>query len=188
MRSRMPGPLADPAGIRCLLPVCRRRCHGRGRRVAGVARCGRPLRCPGHDHRRPAGARLHRTPPAGRVCPGRRLVRRAWCAPAFDPEPFIEDRSGWPAAQAWLAGYLASRDLADLEEQTTPTYVSNPWAGDVVLGHLIVMAELGLGTLTARAPRDPGIFEGAWSRPGGPSTSWPGWVLPGCCGALPAAR
>lgn len=86
-------------------------------------------------------------------------------APApFDPEPFIADRSGWPAAQDWLAGYLASRDLAGLEEQIAPAYVSNPWAGDAVLGHLIVMAELGLGALTARAPRDPGIFEGAWSR------------------------
>ena len=86
-------------------------------------------------------------------------------APAsFDPRPFIDEASGWPAAQGWLGGYLASRDLAAIEERITPAYVSNPWAGDLVLGHLIVLAELGLGTLTARAPRDPRIFEGDWSR------------------------
>jgi hypothetical protein len=43
--------------------------------------------------------------------------------------------------------------------------VSNPWAGDLVLGHLIVMAELGFGALTARAPRDPQIFSGDWRKP-----------------------
>jgi hypothetical protein len=84
--------------------------------------------------------------------------------PAFDPQPYIADCSGWVAAQDWLAGYLASRDLADIEEQVASAYVSNPWAGDVVLGHLVVMAELGLGTLTARQPRDPGVFGGYWRR------------------------
>lgn len=84
--------------------------------------------------------------------------------PDFDSQPFIEASSGWPQAQAWLAGYLASRRLADIEERITSAYVSNPWAGDLVLGHLIVLAELGLGALTARAPRDPAIFEGSWSR------------------------
>jgi hypothetical protein len=43
--------------------------------------------------------------------------------------------------------------------------VSSPWAGDLVLGHLIVMAELGFGPLTARAPRDPDIFTGDWRKP-----------------------
>jgi hypothetical protein len=94
---------------------------------------------------------------------------RGWLAehgapPAFDPQPFIAECSGWVAAQDWLARYLADRDLAGIEEQVASAYVSNPWAGDVVLGHLVVMAELGLGTLTARAPRDPGIFQGYWSR------------------------
>ena len=86
-------------------------------------------------------------------------------APAsFDPRPFIENPSGWPDAQQLLADYLASRDLVDIEEQITSAYVSNPWAGDLVLGHLIVLAEVGLGALTARAPRDPRMFEGDWSR------------------------
>ena len=42
--------------------------------------------------------------------------------------------------------------------------MSDPWASDLVLGHLTVIAELGLGTLTGRAIRDPGTFEGGWAR------------------------
>jgi hypothetical protein len=63
-------------------------------------------------------------------------------------------RTGWAAT--WLA---------DIEEQVTSGYVSNPWAGDLVLGHLIVLAELGFCPLTARAPRDPELFTGDWSKP-----------------------
>jgi hypothetical protein len=86
-------------------------------------------------------------------------------APAsFDPQPFISTCSGWPA-QDWLGSYLAGRGLADIEEQVTSGYVSNPWAGDLVLGHLIVLAELGFCPLTARAPRDPELFTGDWSKP-----------------------
>jgi hypothetical protein len=83
----------------------------------------------------------------------------------FDPQPFISTCYGWPRAQDWLASYLASRGLAAIEEQITAGYVSNPWAGDLVLGHLIVMAELGFGALIARAPRDPQIFTAGWAKP-----------------------
>lgn len=107
--------------------------------------------------------------------------------PGFDPEPFIEARAGWPAAQDWLTSYLTSRDLADIDQAVTSDYVSNPWAGDLVLGHLIVLAELGLGTLTARAPRDPESSPPAGTRIGGQNTSWPGWASPRRCGTEPAA-
>ena len=107
---------------------------------------------------------------AQRRLAGERSRAHAWLtrhrAPAsFDPQPFISTCSGWPQAQDWLTSYLASRGLAVLEEQIASRYVSNPWAGDLVLGHLIVLAELGLGSLTARAPRDPEIFTGDWSKP-----------------------
>jgi hypothetical protein len=93
----------------------------------------------------------------------------AWLADAgapehFDPLPFIEEASGWPAATGWLGSYLAQRDLAGLDQEFSSAYVSNPWAGDLALGHLTVIAELGLGTLTARAIRDPGTFEGGRAR------------------------
>lgn len=80
----------------------------------------------------------------------------------FDPRPFIED--GWPAATAWFGSYLSQRDLAHVEERLASAYVSNPWAGDLVLGHLTVLAELGLGTLTSRAIRDGDCFAGQWTK------------------------
>ncbi|HEY6278685.1 MAG TPA: hypothetical protein VIX86_20425 [Streptosporangiaceae bacterium] len=94
----------------------------------------------------------------------------AWLASAgapehFDPLPHIEGATGWADAAGWLTGYLASRNLAGLEEAFSAGYVSNPWAGDLVLAHLTVLAELGLGTLSGRAIRDPDAFTGEWSRP-----------------------
>jgi hypothetical protein len=98
-----------------------------------------------------------------------RVRAGAWLAgqrapDGFDPAPFIGGPSGWPQARDWLAGYLSSRGLAAIEEGLMPAYVSNPWAGDLVLGHLVVMAKLGLGTLAARAPRDPSVFAGQWAK------------------------
>lgn len=80
----------------------------------------------------------------------------------FDPVPLVEH--GWPAATAWFDSYLSQRDLAHVEERLASAYVSNPWAGDLVLGHLTVLAELGLGTLTSRAIRDRDCFSGQWTR------------------------
>jgi hypothetical protein len=59
-------------------------------------------------------------------------------APArFDSLAWLE--TGWPAAMTWLESYLAERDLADLEERFAVAFVSNPKAGDLVLGHLTVL-------------------------------------------------
>lgn len=80
----------------------------------------------------------------------------------FEPMPFVED--GWTAATVWFDSYLSQRDLESVEEKFASAYVSNPWAGDLVLGHLTVLAELGLGTLTARAIRDRDCFGGQWTR------------------------
>ena len=80
----------------------------------------------------------------------------------FDPLPFVAN--GWPSATTWFDSYLSSRDLARMEERLASAYVSNPGAGDLVLGHLTVLAEIGLGTLTSRAIRDPDCFSGQWSR------------------------
>jgi hypothetical protein len=80
----------------------------------------------------------------------------------FDPVPLTGE--GWPAAASWFDRYLSQRDLAQMEERFASAYVSNPWSGDLVLGHLTVIAELGLGSLTARAIRDRNCFSGRWTR------------------------
>jgi hypothetical protein len=105
-------------------------------------------------------------------------------APAgFDPQPFISTCPGWPQAQDWLGGYLASRGLAAIEEQITAGYVSNPWAGDLVLGHLIVMANSGSAPSPPGRRATRGSSPGPGANPGEPITSWPGWALSRRCGA-----
>jgi hypothetical protein len=60
----------------------------------------------------------------------------------FDLLSLVEN--GWPAATAWFGSYLSQRDLAHMDERFASAYVSNPWAGDLVLGHLTVLAEGGV--------------------------------------------
>ncbi len=113
--------------------------------------------------------------PERRAATGRQLRAEqaraaAWLAghgaPAsFDPRPLITDADGWPAARSWLREYLAARRMSSLDRQFARTWVSNPGSGELVLGHLIVMAELGLCSYAGRAPRDPATFRGGLTRP-----------------------
>lgn len=43
--------------------------------------------------------------------------------------------------------------------------MTNPRAGEIVKGHAIVLAELGLCAYRGKAPRDPDLLAGPWSRP-----------------------
>jgi hypothetical protein len=44
------------------------------------------------------------------------------------------------------------------------TFVSNPRSGELVKGHAIVLAELGLCPYRGTVVRDPDLFTGAWSK------------------------
>jgi hypothetical protein len=46
----------------------------------------------------------------------------------------------------------------------TQAYISNPGSGEVIKGHAIVLAELGLCPFTGKAVRDPATFAGEWDR------------------------
>lgn len=74
------------------------------------------------------------------------------------PDPAL--RTGSPALCDDLDRYAASLGLAALDRDFTRTFVSNPCSGDLVKGHRIVLAELGLVTYDDTIPRDPGIFAG----------------------------
>jgi hypothetical protein len=104
----------------------------------------------------------------------------------IDPAPYVDSRRGMPAAYRWLADYLAEAPgggpaarsgeaawpgtgpghagLADMDSELAARYVSNPESGDLVLAHLIVMAELGLCSFLGRAVRDPATESGRWSK------------------------
>jgi hypothetical protein len=100
--------------------------------------------------------------------------------------------SGWARAKEWLAGrglprpgrldtltargegdpelfgaleaYLLDHGVADIETELTRVLVSNPSSGEVVKGHAIVLAELGLCPYDGPPVRDPATFEAPWDR------------------------
>ncbi|MEV4267361.1 hypothetical protein [Kribbella sp. NPDC049584] len=59
---------------------------------------------------------------------------------------------------------MTERGLSELEGRFADRYVSNPFSGELVKGHRIVLAELGLATHYGTIVRDPGLFDGVWSR------------------------
>lgn len=63
-----------------------------------------------------------------------------------------------------LVSFMADRGLGVIEDDFARSYVSNPSAGEVVRGHAIVAAELGLAAYRGPAVRDPASFTGDWSR------------------------
>jgi hypothetical protein len=73
----------------------------------------------------------------------------------------VQARAGDPELFTLLDGLVADRDVADLEQRFADAFVSNPRSGELVKGHAIVLAELGLCPYRGKVVRDPGVFEGA---------------------------
>jgi hypothetical protein len=78
------------------------------------------------------------------------------------PDP--STRRGDHELAADLEAWLLAHHLGDIEAELTRVFVSNPRSGEVVKGHRIVLAELGLATYRGSIVRDPATLEGAWSR------------------------
>ena len=118
-----------------------------------------------------SGGQLTRERTEGRLR-AERSRASAWLAGTgapehFDPLPFIEEASGWPAATGWLGSYLALRDLAGLDQEFSSAYVSNPRAGDLVLGAPSRVAEPGTA---GRSTFSPGRGSSTRSGPGPTAT------------------
>jgi hypothetical protein len=100
----------------------------------------------------------------------RRDRARAWLAarasgPNVDAVEQIAKREGHPTAYALLDEFLAEHELDHLERDFTTSFVTNPRSGEIVKGHAIVLAELGLCPYRGKAPRDPDLLAGRRSRP-----------------------
>ncbi len=84
---------------------------------------------------------------------------------SFDIGTLSTDRvEGYAALYADLRAWMTTRDLADMETAFAAQYVSNPWSGELVKGHRVVLAELGLCPYSGSVIRRPNLFEGAWSK------------------------
>jgi len=78
------------------------------------------------------------------------------------PDPAT--RRGEEALTADFKAYMRERDLWDMEEAFAKQFVSNPHSGELVKGHRIVLAELGLASYVGPIVRDPATFAGLWER------------------------
>jgi hypothetical protein len=80
----------------------------------------------------------------------------------LDLDACVAERRGDPDLAETLHGFLAARDLAELDRQFTETFVSNPNSGELVKGHAIVLAHLGLHPYRGHAPRDRRLLTHPW--------------------------
>lgn len=69
------------------------------------------------------------------------------------------DRTPFDALEA----YMAELGLAGLEAAFAERFVSNPASGELVKGHAIVLARLGLCPYDGKIQRDPELFASDWS-------------------------
>lgn len=78
------------------------------------------------------------------------------------PDP--EERVGDVFLRDDLLNFLREKNLLDLENDFARQFVSNPHAGEIIKGHRIVLAELGLIAYKGKIQRNPDLFSGKWSR------------------------
>ena len=87
------------------------------------------------------------------------FVRSRW--PGSLP---LATRSGDPQLFEATEAWMQLRELADVEREFARVFVSNPHSGELVKGHAIVAAQLGLCPYVGKIVRSPLLFAGDWSR------------------------
>lgn len=75
----------------------------------------------------------------------------------------LSSPEGPTSLRADLVSYLDSRAVGDIEEAFATTWVSNPASGEVIKGHRIAIAQLGLAPYDGLITRCPSTFTGIWS-------------------------
>jgi hypothetical protein len=70
--------------------------------------------------------------------------------------------SQWSLA---LEKIMISKGLLEIDQAFAAQYASNPKAGEMIKGHQIVLAELGLTSYQGHVVRDPRTFDGEFAKP-----------------------
>ncbi len=82
----------------------------------------------------------------------------------LDVELSIEAREGDETLFRLVEEFTAELGLGELERSFSAAFVTNPRSGELVKGHAIVLAELGLCPYRGRVARDPELFAADHSR------------------------
>jgi hypothetical protein len=64
-----------------------------------------------------------------------------------------------------LEGYMDGLGLSAMEHAFAERFVSNPGSGELVKGHAMVLARLGLCPYEGKIQRSPDLFAGEWAEP-----------------------
>lgn len=84
--------------------------------------------------------------------------------PQIDLAEHIRRREGHERLGRLFGELLDEQGLTDVDEHFARSFVSNPYAGEVVKGHAIVLAELGLCPYNGTIVRDSGTFAEPWTK------------------------
>jgi hypothetical protein len=84
--------------------------------------------------------------------------------PPIDLVHHISRREGNRCLYALVDEVMAARGLEQLDHEFSATFVSNPASGELVKGHAIVLAELGLCPYRGKVVRHADLFTGQWSK------------------------
>jgi hypothetical protein len=93
-----------------------------------------------------------------------REAAREFVGPLPALDSYVAERMGEPALWRALDRFLDARGVLDVERAFAAQVVSNPWSGELVKGHAIVLAELGLCPFHGKVVRDPATFAGGFAR------------------------
>jgi hypothetical protein len=125
---------------------------------AAVARFERPLEIPIDPERR--ARTLERISETQAGLRGRVENR----VPQIDLSAHIRERKGNDELAGLVTELLDERRLADLDERFARSFVRNPHSGELVKGHAIVLAKLGLCPFAGTIVRDPETFADPWTK------------------------
>lgn len=161
----------EDAGARWELPLeeVRRFQFARGGRVATPAALAELERAMARFDRalviEPDGNAVDQT--MRRIAAAREQIRDQLAereVPPIDLADHISRREGDPRLYTLLDEVMATRGLEQLEHQFSASFVSNPASGELVKGHAIVLAELGLCPYRGKIVRHSELFTGDWSK------------------------
>ena len=101
-----------------------------------------------------------------RIAAKRKAIRARLAEQAgrIDLGVHVSEREGNTALFALLEEVMRDCDLTNIERHLSATFASNPGSGELVKGHAIVLAELGLCPYRGKMVRDPNLFTGPWSK------------------------
>lgn len=77
----------------------------------------------------------------------------------LDLATHVRTREGHPELMVTVDRLAGTRGVAELDERLASAFVSNPQSGEVVKGHAVVLAELGLCRYQGPRIRDPGVLQ-----------------------------